>query len=290
MTSFNFNQNDSEDSEATEEQVLQMLRQAGDTFETPSTDYFTESSEDDEDDLQLEDVDRRIEVANLYRALLKGGGLFDQSSSASKIVEKRIGNFVKTELRILLGMDKPPQPTAVAPPLFSPDEVDILKSIAAKLTVRVNNPAEAKPVNAQPAPTPVLRKTQLPPPKQTIAKSPTPPAKVVARPSTPKPAPPVVKPKAKEHVAAKDGTILKEEDGKRTVKKGGRIIKQILDDSGQVTSERDVTPQVRPADAIQPLSASELEMVYHRQAMQTEQASFLNQSKDETMIKGAIRG
>lgn len=106
----------------------------------------------------LSEAEKRIEQANLYKAILNSS-LFAKGSARPeiiKVVDKEFKEFVMFRLEVLLGIksegQRPGQATAVKSP-FTDVEVAALKDIARKLAAKQ---APTAPVHNQVAPTPVI--------------------------------------------------------------------------------------------------------------------------------------
>lgn len=187
----------------------------------------------DELDEQLEDVELRLEVATLYRALLKDR-LFTEQTEASRAVEARVRSFVKGELKTLLGLQAPKKEQ---PQLFSPEEIEALKAIAGKVLSKPSQPAPAVAVRPEPtvktvvsAPKPTLRPKEVKKPIKTKAE-----AAVAAKPEAKK-AP--AGPKVVKETTTKTGEKLV------VTQKNGRLIQEKFSAEGEKLDERDVTPQI----------------------------------------------
>lgn len=115
--------------------------------------------ESDDDDSYMDEVDKRLEITNYYRELLRGS-LFGQNTEAAQTVEREVRRFVRQRIEILLGIRPAAEKqAAVAPFPFSDSEVMALRMFAERLLA---TPAAVK---AEPA-TPELRKASAPPMKQ----------------------------------------------------------------------------------------------------------------------------
>jgi hypothetical protein len=173
--------------------------------EQPSSDVVDElyqnaeqqAEADDSDDIKMEDVEDRLEVAQCFRLLLKEQ-LFNTVTPASRKVEKRIRSYVKEQLAILMGVRQAPQATAEVVLPFDDTEISILKQIAARAkemvqrnsagaqpptTVNkvakaqepaapvqsVNKAVEAQQVQRKPVAQPAIRKTEPPQQSKPVA-------------------------------------------------------------------------------------------------------------------------
>jgi hypothetical protein len=113
-------------------------------------------SEDEVDDSYLNDVDRRLEVAQYYRELLRSP-LFDLQNQSASIVEREIRAFVKERLETLLSIrDAKP-----APAQFSEEEAKVLRVLIDKV---LRTPGAMPPQDhPAPPPLPMVRKAPAPP-------------------------------------------------------------------------------------------------------------------------------
>lgn len=187
----------------------------------------------DELDEQLEDVELRLEVATLYRALLKDR-LFTEQTEASRAVEARVRGFVKNELKTLLGLVAPKKEQ---PQLFSPEEIEALKAIAGKVLSKPGPTSQAPAPRPEPAvrtvasaPTPTLRAKEIKKPPKTKAEM---AASTRQEAKKPEPATKVVK-----------ETKTKSGDRLVVTKRNGRLIQEKFNENGEKVDERDVTPQI----------------------------------------------
>lgn len=223
---------------------LEEFEQSPEEDSTQRLDSLVESfAETPQEDERLdEDVELRLEVASLYRLLLRGDLFSDTSNSeAATMVERRVRAFVKSELKTLLGIGgtlQQPQ-VAEAKPQFTEDEVTALKAVAAKITGKpaiLNQPTKTQPS---------LKKTEVPQgtkveprrlvpveTKSTIAKNPPKPQKT-----------------------------------EQTKKKPGRVVKEYVNTSGQVVEKRDVTPQTVVPGMIPQPTPQQLSAIMEQQAM-----------------------
>lgn len=103
-------------------------------------------------DEQMDEADKRLEVASYYRILLRGA-LFDDESEAALSVQREVRGFIKTRLEVLLGMrtEKAAVPTKQP---FTEEQLEALKALAN----RVLKKPELVAVKDAPKPEPTLRK------------------------------------------------------------------------------------------------------------------------------------
>jgi hypothetical protein len=114
-------------SASTAEQVDQILEVVNQQSESPVPD--------------LSDVELRFEEASCYKALLRNP-LFDTDAGPiARKVEQRVQNYIKQELRVLLGIDlaKPVQKD-----IFNDEEVKVLKMLISKVMNKPLQPQEKK--------------------------------------------------------------------------------------------------------------------------------------------------
>lgn len=128
---------------------------------------------------EMSEVEVRLEEANCYKALLNGQ-LFAQRTPISKRVEGKIRDYIKQQLRILVGLDVPkvtPGYSNTYKSPFTPEEENRLKTLAQKMIERenannngpvLNKPAEMpKPQATQQAVNPVYMEETKSEPKIT---------------------------------------------------------------------------------------------------------------------------
>jgi hypothetical protein len=144
----------------------------------------------------MTEVDKRIEVTNYYRELLRSP-LFGVSTEAARIVERKVRLFVKEQLEILLGMRRPDEPAVKVPPPpplpFSELQVTALQVWANKLLSK----PEVAPAAPPPKPEPQVR-TVAPPAQKPVAPvvnrpAPAAPSATAKKPPTKSPVKPAAK-------------------------------------------------------------------------------------------------
>jgi hypothetical protein len=233
-------------------------------------------------DDQLEDVEKRLEVAGLYRLLLKDR-IFEEDSAAARQVEGRIRRFVKDELKSLLGLA---QPTAIAPPHLSsltPERIQALVQLADKVL--------EKTAAGSSSPSPGLRhvpQQAAPQAVRTIKPNVAQPQPPVAAKKAPQPATPPANPGAltARQPKRRQKKVFQEqalgEDKAVTVGQGnGRIVKEYFDKDGKSLGTRDVTPQVRsPTSLGMPQTSTQFSQIVEQQAMQSVMAAGASVSID----------
>lgn len=236
-----------------------------------------EESDGEVDDSKLEaDVERRLEVATLYKLLL-GDTFFKVDSEAARIVTKRLRKFVREELNQLLGISRP-QPVAQLP--FTDLQVEVLRRVADKVVQRDGAPPVPAPVTAPVQPVQALKPPRVEKPVQGLAKREAPaPKPAPAKTPTAKPATkhPPAAPKRVRNAPAEDKPTLKEithpdePNEKKVFRKesteNGRLVHEYINAQGQTISTKDATPQVRPPDAIPMPSQQMLGTIMEQQAV-----------------------
>jgi hypothetical protein len=119
MPRFSFSEeefkDDSQNGQSTEEAVLEELE------ESPEVELA-----DDELDSEVE---KRLEVAEYYRLILKQD-LFNDRSEAASRVQKEIRSFVRGRLEVLVGLKPAHQPSKPVELPFSPTQLEALKKMA----------------------------------------------------------------------------------------------------------------------------------------------------------------
>jgi hypothetical protein len=247
------------------EEHAEAANAALDELTAPPAPQVDEDAEDAEIEDLGEDVERRLEVASLFKTLLQGR-LFDESTNAAKFVEKRVKAFVKSELKALIGMGQPMRPTVEAD--FSAEEVGALKAVAAKVLNKGAVPAApAAPVAPQ------LRSRPIPStptvaPRPATPTSKAPPPKPAAKPAPAKPAAkPTQAPPSSKKTAVVSEYVTEEGERVRDLRRAGRLIKQYFNKEGKLIKEKDVTPQARPRNGIPPPTPQALQAISHQQAV-----------------------
>ena len=217
----------------------------------------------EESELDLADVDTRLETADYYRAILQHQ-FFDVKSEASVVVDREIRAFIKERLEVLLGIRSP---KASAAQQFTPEEAQALKSIANVETVTALDAVAKKVMGkagaslVQPAaPAPVVKK--MPPPAAKPAKIPPARAKPVVKqiqppaakakvvPEIKQPAPtPQIKKAEKKAIDGESQTYVNSEGNEVTLVEGaiieeeGRRYRVVMNERGTLY-RRDITGQV----------------------------------------------
>lgn len=250
--------------------------QAGDTI--PSTGRQEAVSEpvepltDLEEDYSavMDQVDRRMKVANYYRLILENDLFAGDETSEARLAQNRIRKYVREELEILLGMRKGggvgTAVAAVASP-FSNEEVEALKELARLAITRLKKEPQLKPIAAKP----VVAAPQL---KPVTAASVVPPPAPVKKPTQPAPRP-VQKTPAPQQQARPQPQQVQRPQGQRdpriperyrddpTAKVvNGKVFVQARNEDGElifivhprtkrkIPSMKDVTPVAQPVGVI----------------------------------------
>jgi hypothetical protein len=218
--------------------------------------------EDEEEDIAMLAVEERIEAANYLRALLTTDLFGGDASVAAGRVQRMVRSILRRELEILLGLKMREAPVAVVESPFTPEEVNVLKLLAARARdrasgapqvtvqpVTVTPPApsvtvtppkspQVTPVRVAPSkqkPAPVKAKPQGQPQQKPSSNKERAPAKQARKPEPPQPQGelPPVDPVSGMHVEMK-GEV------RRT--KNGRIKRTLVVGDQKITN--DLTPQV----------------------------------------------
>lgn len=240
-----------------------------------------DSRGDNVEDEELFDVDLRLETADYYRAILNHD-FFDVQSQAAEIVDREVRAFIRERLEVLLGLRAPKEQEA-APSPFSDDEVQALKTIAAKVLGKPSLIAASAPV-VKKMPTPVpAPKPQAKPilkPKPQARKVPAPPPAPSTKPK-PKAKPPVLaKAEAKDSGAeekpapkpkGESQTFISHEGEQVTLTEGevinenGRRYVVARNDNGTLY-RKDITGQVVPASRLPAMSPQQLSIASQQMA------------------------
>lgn len=122
-----------------------------DVGETPTSTYTQEDSFDSE----ISEAERRFNKAALYKQWVSGRLFGDNDSPEVLEVEKEFKDFARLQLKKLIGLE---QETPVAHSEFTPEEVTVLKTLAAQVLKKPaliktpEKPAAKKPPVLQPRP------------------------------------------------------------------------------------------------------------------------------------------
>lgn len=92
--------------------------------------FLGEQEKNEQEEKEMSEVELRLEEANWYRALLSNS-LFNSGGPIAEKVEAEVRAFVKSRLRILLGLEAEKKAQA---PVFSDAEVLALRGLAARIT------------------------------------------------------------------------------------------------------------------------------------------------------------
>ncbi len=224
---------------------------------------------DEEDDALEEDVESRLEAAVYYKTLLRGELFAGASTAAGRIVTKRVRDFVRTELRKLLGLERTEEPQQAAQ-VFTPDEVQALKVVAGRVLSKtsVSEGPQLRTVEVAPA---APKAPQLQPrvvgaatPEKPKAPKPKAPAFVVPPKSGKKPAPKKQGKRLLEEARTENDETIQVTQGPN-----GRITREYINADGKTVLQQDLTPQVRPAGAIPMPSPDHMAFITEQQATQT---------------------
>jgi hypothetical protein len=258
---------------------------------------------------EMSEAERRFNKASLYKQWVSGR-IFDGESEDVLEVEEEFRGFARTQLKKLIGLkDEDPKPEVISP--FSPEEITALKTIAATLLKRPSfakvEPTIPAKVELKPVPKrPVLRPRTVPP-KPTVQKSEviqrSAPKQPIAQAKTAvtKPAPAKLQAAAPASVPTHDSIIKK--NGKtykivhlptthsehgpgpsvwiRGLKAGASVIlpgsgtKIYRDTDGSLYKiiEKDITPVVKPVDAVPMPHPSQMLQITSAMSERTHQAA-----------------
>jgi hypothetical protein len=101
----------------------------------------------------LTEAEKRLEKAQFYKAVMKGGFFGQNQSHLAKEVETEIRRFATERMNILLGISQVPQAVKEAKMPFTDQEIGILKKIIETAMKRFgggNGPPVVTPVAVQP--------------------------------------------------------------------------------------------------------------------------------------------
>lgn len=241
----------------------------------------------------MDQVDRRMKVANYYRLVLDGDLFGGDQTSEAKLAQNRIRKYVREELEILLGMRKTASssaaPAVVVSP-FSDDEISALKELARLAIRKLKAEPSLQPIVAKPAVAAPVLKPVTPPTAASVVpvvKKPAPAPvapKPVAKPAAapvqqPKPAP---KPQAPQAKVSGDPRIPEQYRADPTAKVvNGKVFVQARDEDNnlifvthpktkrKIPSMKDVTPVARPV-GVQPMPMPSFAVMEQQAVMQAQ--------------------
>lgn len=276
---------------------------------------YRDTPYEEEEDPDFAEVEQRFQTAQYYKLLLKES-LFSDDSAAAQQVEGELRQFIRTRIKVLLGLEGVRVNVVERDPVFSADEILALKELASRLLGGAYAPEPAKapsgPVEQSKGETP----PQTPPatPKRP---GPKPGAKYAPRkPSLRKVevpqelqdtnAAPAVKPQAKSTAKsskATDTSAIEElgtnpKNNARRVKQNGRILEEAIDpedgavllnDEGMVIW-KDITPPAAPGDGFIPMPANNaFEALGMQDAMATQQRLTDPKNQLADVVAGLLR-
>lgn len=268
--------------------ILPQHQQQYDQDQEDAVDEFI--NEESELDTQLSEVEKRLEKAQYYRALLTQEIFEGDYSTPAQAITEEIRTFIRIRLGVLLGVS-PEAMVAKVKPLFEDDEVKILKQVAGKLLKKpsiMEPPAQPTLKKAQPPPqapqapqiqamkpkaVPSLRKPvpQAPPPKQQARQPqrPVPGKKPTAK------APPVPNGEIIISIPNKDGTTtdtkyIRFEDqhlGEIYQDRKGNRFQMSTNENGEAFM-KSINVQAKPSGVkpLPPLTGAQITMVSQQQA------------------------
>lgn len=224
----------------------------------------------------MEEADRRFEVAALLRQVLKGGTFFSGDSPAVRVVNEKFRVFAKEQMNELIGLGSPTSKEPVVSSPFDPQEVAALKSVAARLMAAGTPKAEGtlnvvtpqisttpamivRPVVEQPQM--IVRPTTKEPPKPKASVEP----KVVnptVKAAGPTPRQPIRK---RNEVLSIEET----ENGEKitTGLVNGRLKREYKNSKGKVVNVQDLTPQTPHPQTIPMPQGSNMTQVSQQSAI-----------------------
>jgi hypothetical protein len=237
------------------------------------------------EDPDLADVDRRLEVADHYRAILNHEFFDDTESPAAQIVDREIRAFVRERLEVLLGLRIPREPVEAVNP-FSDEEIKALKAIAAKVLGQRPTPTDkqsaVRKISIQPQTKsmsrskPQARKIPAPPP----APSTKPKAKPGPKPKQEQAQAP--EPKQEPESASKQlaPTTIDNPEVQTFVSHEGKSVTltegEIIEENGQrfivsrnekgTLYRKNITGQVVPKNRLPPMTPQQLSLISQQQA------------------------
>jgi hypothetical protein len=241
-----------------------------------------------DEDPEFDEVEQRLQTAQYYKLLLREALFGDDQSPAAAQVEAELREFVRTRVKVLLGMEGPKVNVIERDPVFNADEITALKELAHRLLAASEDlgkpqKAPSSPVEAPKAevrPVEVQADKKRPGPKPGAKYGPRKPSlrqvsvpedlRSQEAPSTPARAAPAAPPKAKPFTKAPapgSETDSVEElppnpnSGARRIRKNGKILQQAIDPNDGAILENehggeiwlDITPQVRPSTGFVPM-------------------------------------
>lgn len=150
----------------------------------------------------LSEVEKRLEKANCYKALLQNP-LFDSGSEIAEEVESEIRDFIQKRLRILMGIE---QDLEAGSGIFTKEEVSALKHLAGRITQKAPLPQPQRALSEPKAP-PRVNKTKVP--SDAVQKPPSVVSSVEQQNSVPSKVKPIRKKKDEVEVVLPNGQTVK---------------------------------------------------------------------------------
>jgi hypothetical protein len=198
----------------------QLMRQEPDVVQQ----VLDEQAKEDKYAQEMSEVELRLEEANWYRALLSNS-LFNNSGPIADKVEAEVRDFVRSRLRVLLGID--PEKKAVNE-VFSQPEIVALKGLAARITGQRGPAQPSAPQKAEMRPVPQVNQAQAPV-STPVLNQPVKPVKSQPAPVKPKVEPKKASKKIKKTISLPDGSVKEVEIEPFTAQVGQkpRTIEQI---------------------------------------------------------------
>lgn len=242
----------------------------------------------EEVDEAMSEAERRFEIAQYYKLLLKDN-LFQNRNETADIVENEIRCFIRERLGVLLGVKTAPAATSG----FTPDQVSVLASfaelgeeapemlralmgrVAKKMDKKANKPAKEQPALklVKEPPRPTLRKVQQEETEEPVrAQAPRPRQLEPSQPQQ-------QKPRGRRPNSSKVNIPEQYQDDPTLKVEGTKIFVQAKNTDGELLWEKvdnktrpvykDVTPVAKPTGHIQPIpmpSGEHLKMVMAEKA------------------------
>src|SRR4051812_27327821 len=90
---------------------------------------YRDTPYEEEEDPDFAEVEQRFATAQYYKLLLKES-LFSDDSAPAQQVEGELRQFIRTRIKVLLGLEGPRVNVVERDPVFSGDEIIALKELA----------------------------------------------------------------------------------------------------------------------------------------------------------------
>lgn len=130
-------------------QAVEQSQQGQAQVQVPSDETFDLLEESIEG--SLTEAEKRLEKAQFYKAVMKGGFFGQNQSILAKEVETEIRKFATERMNVLLGISQAPQVVQQSKMPFTDQEIDYLKKMLQKAMNRqAASPPVVTPVTVQP--------------------------------------------------------------------------------------------------------------------------------------------